>query len=70
MSDDEKRRFLRERGLFLADGSFDFHEAIVAANETCEVAWPTTPGGAAPISLPVDARTGRPPSRRWRGSSL
>lgn len=64
MSVEEKRRFLRERGLFLADGSFDLYEAIVAPNERVELRWPTTPEGAPPFVVPVGGATrGRDPYR-------
>lgn len=53
MSEEEKRRFLRERGLFLADGRFDLYEAIVGPNEQVELRWPTTPEGAPPFVVPV-----------------
>ena len=57
MSEGEKRRFLRERGLFLADGTFDLYEAIVEANEACEVRWPTANEGAPPFVLGLRGRT-------------
>ena len=57
MSEEEKRRFLRERGLFLADGTFDLHEAIVEPNEACEVRWPTTTEGAPPFALGLGGST-------------
>jgi hypothetical protein len=57
MSEEEKRRFLRERGLFLADGKFDLYEAIVAPNERVEVRWPAAPEGAAPWVVQVGGAT-------------
>lgn len=53
MSEEEKRRFLRERGLFLADGRFDLYEAIVGVNEQVELRWPSVPEGAAPFVVAV-----------------
>ena len=64
MSVEEKRRFLRERGLFLADGKFDLYEAIVAPHERVELRWPTTPEGAPPFVVQVGGATrGRDPYR-------
>lgn len=64
MSVEEKRRFLRERGLFLADGSFDLFEAIVAPNEQVELRWPTAPEGAPPFVVGVGGVVkGRDPYR-------
>ena len=57
LSEEEKRRFLRERGLFLADGSFDLYESIVEANEACEVHWPAAPEGAPPFVLGLAGKT-------------
>lgn len=65
MSEDEKRRFLRERGLFLADGSFDLFESILAPDQPCELQWPTSPADAPPFVTPIRATSrGGSPYRR------
>ncbi|MBK7825623.1 MAG: hypothetical protein IPJ59_10480 [Nannocystis sp.] len=63
MNEDQKRRFLRERGLFLADGSFDLYEAIVAPDAYCEVLWPLAPEGAPPFVVAATGPVGRHPYR-------
>jgi hypothetical protein len=63
LSDPEKQQFLRERGLFLADGKFDLFEAIVEPNLTYELVCPTTPTDAPPFVLPSRAL---PPASPYR----
>ena len=64
MSEEQKRRFLRERGLFVADGRFDLYEAIVAPNQRVELRWPTAPEGAPPFVSAIEgAVRGRDPYR-------
>lgn len=46
---EQKQRFLRERGLFLADGDFNLFEAIVEPGFSCELLWPSAPERAPPI---------------------
>jgi hypothetical protein len=46
---EQKTRFLRERGLFTADGQFDLFEAIVEPENTYELLWPSAPEGTPPI---------------------
>ncbi|HEY0132836.1 MAG TPA: hypothetical protein VGB85_02115 [Nannocystis sp.] len=58
---EQKKKFLRERGLFLADGKFDLFEAIIEPGSTYEMLWPSAPGGAAPILRAApQARAGDP----------
>ncbi len=49
MTPEQQQRFLRERGLFTADGQFDLFEAIVEPEHSYEVLWPSAPANAAPI---------------------
>lgn len=60
---DEKTRFLRERGLFAADGEFDLFEAIVAPGQPCELLWPSAPDGAPPVLRATAAPRARDPYR-------
>ena len=55
LDDAAKQKFLRERGLFLADGKFDLFEAIVEPNLTYELARPAAPDGAPPFIRPSRA---------------
>lgn len=59
-----KQRYLRERGLFLADGRFDLFESVVLPNLPYELTWPTTPGDAPPCVRPSRAL---PPGDPYRG---
>lgn len=54
MDDLARHRFMRQRGLFLADGQFDFFEAVLEPGATVEVVRPSAPAGA-----PVIVRTVR-----------
>jgi hypothetical protein len=58
-----KRRFLRERGLFLVDGTFDLYEAIIEPGGSYELLWPSLPAGAPPFVRPIAAGTRRDPYR-------
>jgi len=49
ISDEAKQRFLRERGLFLVDGSFDLHEAILEPGGSYALLWPSLPENAPPF---------------------
>ena len=49
MDHDRQVRFLRERGLFSADGQFDLFEAIVEPEQTHELLWPSAPDGVPPV---------------------
>lgn len=49
MTEAEHQRFLRERGLFLADGAFDLFEAIIEPGRTHDLLWPTAPAAAPPV---------------------
>lgn len=60
---DQQARFLRERGLFLADGQFDFFEAIVEPGHTYELLWPSAPDGAPPVLHPAAHQKARNPYR-------
>lgn len=55
LDDAAKQKFLRERGLFLADGKFDLFEAIVEPHLTYELVRPATPDGAPPFIRPSRA---------------
>lgn len=63
LDEDGKRRFLRERGLFLADGEFDLFEAVVLPDQTVELQWPSAPVGAPPRVLPAAQALRRGPYR-------
>jgi hypothetical protein len=56
-------RFLRERGLFLADGQFDLFEAIVEPEQTYELVWPSAPTDAPPLLRATTARRAKNPYR-------
>ena len=64
LDDAAKQRFLRERGLFLADGRFDLFEAIVLPNHPYELIWPSSPANAPPFIRPSRAL---PPGDPYRG---
>lgn len=49
MDDLTRHRFMRQRGLFLADGQFDHFEAILEPGSTCEVLRPSAPQDAPPF---------------------
>lgn len=55
LDDAAKQKFLRERGLFLADGKFDLFEAILEPNITYELVRPAAPDGAPPFIRPSRA---------------
>jgi hypothetical protein len=59
-----RQRYLRERGLFLADGKFDLFEAILEPNATHELLWPAAPADAPPFVRPSRAL---PPGDPYRG---
>ncbi|MBL9107581.1 MAG: hypothetical protein JNL82_42230 [Myxococcales bacterium] len=59
-----KHQYLRERGLFLADGRFDLFESVVLPNHPYELAWPTSPRDAPPFVRPSRAL---PPGDPYRG---
>jgi hypothetical protein len=63
LTDEQKRRFLRERGLFLNDGTFDLHETIIEPGGTYELLWPTLPAGAPPFIRGAPAALRRDPYR-------
>ena len=49
LDDEAKKRFLRERGLFLVDGSFELYESILTPGGFYELLWPSLPAGAPPF---------------------
>lgn len=55
MTETERQRFLRVRGLFLADGQFDLFESIIEPGQACELLWPNAPAGAPPAIRPTRA---------------
>ena len=58
---EQKQKFLRERGLFLADGTFDLFEVIIEPGSTYEMLWPSAPASAPPILRAApQARAGDP----------
>lgn len=63
MDTDAKRRFLRERGLFIADGNFDLYEAIIEPGGSYELLWPSLPAGAPPFVRPISGVSRRDPYR-------
>jgi hypothetical protein len=63
LAEDELRKFLRVRGLFLVDGKFDLYEAIVEPGRTYELLWPSAPAGAPPFVHAAAQRRGRDPYR-------
>lgn len=49
LDEDAKRKFLRQRGLFLGDGQFDLYESILEPGRAYELVWPSLPAGAPPM---------------------
>ncbi|MDC0719015.1 hypothetical protein [Nannocystis bainbridge] len=63
MTESARQRFLRQRGLFLADGQFELFEAIVEPGAAYEVQWPSAPAGVPPV---IHATTGVAPRGAYR----
>lgn len=63
IDEEAKRKFLRERGLFLVDGSFDLHEAILEPGRSYELLWPSLPEGAPPFVRAAESAARRDPYR-------
>ena len=63
ISEAQLQRFLRERGLFLVDGSFDLFEAIVEPEAAHELLWPSLPAGAPPFIQAAEGKARRDPYR-------
>ena len=60
---EQKKRFLRERGLFLVDGQFDLFEAIVEPERTYELVWLSAPTGTPPVLKAAPQGRGGDPYR-------
>lgn len=63
MTETERQRFLRRRGLFLVDGQFDLFEAILEPGAVYELRWPSAPDGAPPV---IHATQGIAPRGAYR----
>lgn len=63
LDQEQLRRFLRERGLFLVDGQFDLYEAILEPGDSYELLWPTAPAGAPPFIRAAGSAPVRDPYR-------
>lgn len=63
ITETQRQRFLRQRGLFLVDGRFDLFEAIVEPGAHCELSWASSPADAPPLLLGVRRGASPAPSR-------